>query len=335
MRGIDYSKWDKLNCSTSSSGSSRSSADVDENVDDEEGAYRDSGGAPKVTRLQYPSRVTLGPNGVQLDQAPPAASASPFAGAAPRPPVQHPAPSSSTSGHDAGESAKVGDSAAMATVCGGVDDAEDDEDLLFESLARNGGREGAHHWWTQTEDTATVSFLVPWETTGKSVTLFRLYETQEKEEGALERCRAHLEIHISPSPPTPVAAASARLTGPPSPAAPLCIHGVLRFPVKLTEDLIDGCWQLHRMPKRHLRLLVVQLFKEPVGHGMTLWWDRCFTTDTQSVIADPHAIPDRVRRAATVPGSSEKAAQFRQVWAEAHEEFRRRRGEEQRRRSSS
>ncbi|AYU83056.1 hypothetical protein, conserved [Leishmania donovani] len=334
MPGIDYSKWDKLTGSGTSSGSEYEGDRADK-------AHDDSSRSPQVTRLEYPSRVTLGPNGVQLEQVPPKASASPFPGTNAPPkethngsvavarcpikeessPAEHgtgaPKATSNSTGNTAGR--RDEDQERMDTT-------DDDEDLLYESLARSGGREGSHHWWTQTEDTVTVSFLVPWETKSKSVTEFRLYEARSTTAPESDLHQAHLEITIL-VPPACLMSASG---GPSASAAPLRIHQVFRYPVKLSEDLIDGCWQLHFMPRRHLRLLVVQLFKEPVGLGMTLWWDRCFVTDTTSVIADTQAIPDRKRRMEATPGSKEKAEQFRKVWADAHEEFRRRMQERKR-----
>ncbi|CBZ30804.1 conserved hypothetical protein [Leishmania mexicana MHOM/GT/2001/U1103] len=334
MPGIDYSKWDKLSDSGTSSG-------TEDEGDRDDREHDDSSRHPQVTRLEYPSRVTLGPNGVQREQAPPTASASPFRETSAPPKETHNGSvavaccpikeESSRAEHDTG--APKASSYSTRNTAGRRDDdqecmdaTDDDEDLLYESLARNGGREGSHHWWTQTEDTVTVSFLVPWETKGKSVTEFRLYEACSTTAPESELHQAHLEITIL-VPPACLTSASG---GPSASPGPLRIHEVFRYPVKLSEDLIDGCWQLYFMPKRHLRLLVVQLFKEAVGCGMTLWWDRCFVTDTTSVIADTPAIPDRKRRTQATPGLKEKAEQFRKVWADAHEEFRRRMQERKR-----
>ncbi|KAG5467373.1 hypothetical protein CUR178_01016 [Leishmania enriettii] len=327
MPGIDYSKWEQLKYSSSSD------TESDFGRDDE--GHHGGRAAPQVTRLEYPSRVTLGPNGVQLEQVPPQASASPFPrtsasltatpgdGTAVAHPIhKRPSLAEVDAVTPIVSSASTGDATGrQGDDRGRVDATEDDEDLLYESLARNGGREGAHHWWTQTEDTVTVSFLVPWETKGKWVTEFRLYEAPAATAGESELYHAHLKISIQAPPACLMAARSDACASP----APLHIDQVFRYPVKLSEDLIDGCWQLLSMPKRHLRLLVVQLFKEPVGLGMTLWWDRCFLTDTASVIADTHTIPDRMRRMQATPGSKEKAQQFREAWADAHAEFRRRR----------
>ncbi|GET92768.1 hypothetical protein, conserved [Leishmania tarentolae] len=329
MPGIDYSKWDKLtdSCSSTSDTDSEGYRDEKEN--------HGSGRAPQVTRLEYPSRVILGPNGVQLEQVPPQASASPFRGTSAAPQETHDGSVAAATCQINGAppyaqphtGAQQNNSHPADNRSGRQDDeqermdaTDDDEDLLYESLARNGGREGFHHWWTQTEDTVTVSFLVPWETKGKWVTKFRLYEAPSETAPESELHQAHLEIAIQAPPARPMSASG----GPPAPPAPHLIHEVFRYPVKLSEDLIEGCWQLHFLPKRHLRLLVVQLFKEPVGLGMTLWWDRCFVTDTTSVIADTQTIPDRKRRMEAMPALKGTVAQFRNVWEEAHEEFRRR-----------
>ncbi|KAG5492670.1 hypothetical protein JKF63_01249 [Porcisia hertigi] len=327
MPGIDYSKWDRLNCSSTSSSDGSSDDDHDE--------YRGGSRSPRVTRLEYPSCVTTGPNGVQLVPPPREASTSPFLGintqctttpgsSGASAFLMNPGSSSADPGGTKGKGTSDVTGSTIGTRQGGqerVDAADDDEDLLYERLARNGGREGSHHWWAQTEDTVTVSFLVPWETNSKSVTAFRLYEGGEVPVQESGQRNAHLEITIH-LPPARVASTSGAQAAPPS---PLYISKVFRYPVKLSEDLIDGCWQLHRMPKRHLRLLVVQLFKESLGLGMVLWWDRCFSTDTISVIADTRTLPGRMQRAEATPGSrNDKVEQFRKVWADAHEEFRRR-----------
>ncbi|KAG5466833.1 hypothetical protein LSCM1_01010 [Leishmania martiniquensis] len=325
MSGIDYSKWEQLKYSSSGT-------DSDLDKDDEE--HNSSVREPQVARLEYPSRVILGPNGVRLEQAPPQASATPFSGTNVAPTATqggntvttHPSNKESSLAESDVATAGVGtDSTGTTTLRKSEgqkhrDADDDDEDLLYENLARNGGREGAQHWWTQTEDTVTVSFLVPWETKGKWVTEFRLYEAPAAMTQETERQYAQLEIAIQ-APPAYLTPGGSHTCAPP---APLRIHRVFRYPVKLCEDLIDGCWQMQFMPKRHLRLLVVQLFKEPVGLGMTLWWDRCFLTDTASVIEDTHMIPDRMRRIQATPGSKERTEQFRKVWADGHEEFRRR-----------
>lgn len=330
MSGIDYSKWDKLNCSTSSSTSSRcDSDDVDEQSAQHthrsrDGGNKNSNGAPKVTRLKYPSRVTLGPSGVQLASAPPKATASPFA-----PSLSEPPQRSTVRNEAANANANNGKSLTASN--GGVEenleneDDEDDEDLLYHSLARNGGREGTEYWWSQREDCATVSFLVPWDATAKDVTHFSLSEVQS--ETSSGPSHAQLDVTVTVAPRRQTSTAQANEEQAPTESVSLRISKQFRYPIKLTDDLVAGCWQLHRMPRRHVRLLVVEVFKEPIGHGMTLWWDRCFVSDTVSVI-DTQQIPDRVRGASGAAASGvaaqTKAEEFRKVWDEAHEEFRRR-----------
>ena len=327
MSGIDYSKWDRLECSSSSSSSSGGS-DEEPRPNDEHTSSGDRG-APKVTRLEYPTHITLGPSGVQLGKAPPKASATPF-----HPSVsQRQVPqletsvqnaelttgftSSSTSPRDATQQLHSNEE--------GADAADEDEDLLYESLARNGGREGTEHWWSQTEDSATVSFLVPWETTAKMVTRFNLHEVRDDTTGqhhAQLDVLIHTPAHSSTAVPLNVENADATFSPSSGGVVHLCKR--FRYPIKLSEELVEGCWQLHRMPHRHVRLLVVEVFKEAIGQGMTLWWDRCFVSDSVAVI-DTQKIPDRVQTAAAGGTAAQtKAEQFRQVWDDAHEEFRRR-----------
>lgn len=325
MSGIDYSKWDKFDCN-SSSGSSNTDSSADE-ADEGHGGSA----APQVTRLEYPTRVTLGPSGVQLASPPPKATASPFLSPAPLRTVQNSSAMVETSEQteaSASESlvkAKPKDEHVREEGGDGNhdddDDAEAEEDMLYESLARNGGREGGEHWWSQSEDSATVSFLIPWETTAKCVSAFHLREVRD---GASDSYRAQLDVTLQLTPHA--AKATPQMNEEDVSALPRVVYicKQFRYPIKLAEELVEGCWQLHRMPRRHVRLLVVEVFKEPIGQGMTLWWDRCFVSDTASVI-DTQQIPDRVQRgAAAGPGAAAKAEEFRRVWDEAHEEFRRR-----------
>ncbi|KPI90262.1 hypothetical protein ABL78_0644 [Leptomonas seymouri] len=325
MSRIDYSKWDKFECS--SSGGSDESNNSDEESDSR---HHTSGnhGPPTVTRLEYPTCVSLGPSGVQLAKAPTKASASPFNPTAP------PAPQKQSEGNTGGmkasetfcRSSSPHENAVRAHLDEErIDAADDDEDLLYESLARNGGREGAQHWWSQTEDCAIVSFHIPWDTTAKDVTEFHLHEIKDEES---KQYRAQLDVTIQVSfPHADPAVYHSGTAGAISPPAVMHICKQFRYPIKLSEELVEGCWQLHRMSQRRVRLLVIEVFKEPIGQGLTLWWDRCFVSDTASVI-DTQSIPDRVQRtAATGMCAREKAEQFRKVWDEAHEEFRRRRRE--------
>ncbi|KPA86230.1 hypothetical protein ABB37_00465 [Leptomonas pyrrhocoris] len=322
MSRIDYSKWDKLDCSSSGSNS-----DDDDNGDEgHDPNHRSCGtrGAPRVTRLEYPSGVTLGPSQVQLTKAPPKASVSPFNPSAP-PAQQNTSEGSKT---DASQTEASGRSPLLngqpphaPLPAASIDATDDDEDLLYECLARNGGREGTQHWWSQTEDSAVVSFLIPWETTAKMVTDFNLREVKDEASG---QYRAQLDVTIQTAASHSGTAVQSNEEDPVATSAAMHLSRQFRYPVKLAEELVEGCWQLHRMPHRHVRLLVIEVFKEPIGHGMTLWWDRCFVSDTASVV-DTQTIPDRVQRiAAAGPDAQEKAKQFRKVWDEAHDEFRRR-----------
>jgi hypothetical protein len=338
MPGIDYSRWDKLECSSSSN--STASDDANNEEKDWDGGHhtgdsKSERGVPKVVRMGHPTSVTVGPSGVQLSRPHHKALASPFRPSASlqqMPPTQKedadmlksPSPVSSTPQACEGRHAtQMNEEGSFVDVVGeGGGDKDDDEDLLYYRLARNGGREGTQHWWSQTEDSATVSFLVPWVTTAKMVTDFSLREVKSE-----ESCQHHARLEATiQMPPRSVDAAGdeERQAGSTPPAAALHICREFCYPIKLAADLVEGCWQLHRMPQRHLRLLVVEVFKEPIGQGMTLWWDRCFVTDTVAVV-DTRTISDRVQRAAAAGfAAQEKADQFRKVWDEAHEEFRRR-----------
>ncbi|ORC92223.1 Low complexity protein [Trypanosoma theileri] len=274
MSGIDYSKWDKLSDSSASDND-----DNDNNYDNNEGKVT---GDPRVTQLQYPSRVTIGPDGIHMETMPPKATVSPFG--------KTNATTTTT--------VPVQSSAIKTSQDVYKNEQEEEDEMMYFNLTRNGGCEGDSHLWSQTRDTATVSFILPtMETKAKDICNFRLIAEEQQDR-------------------TSVCVLSFSLRG---------IEGerryVFRYPVKVDEDIVDGCWQLHSLPTRSLRLLIVQLVKEPVAMGMSLWWDKCFVTD-QTVI-DTRKIADRNN------GAAARAEEFKKVWDQAHEEFKKRIDERQ------
>ncbi|RNF11792.1 Low complexity protein [Trypanosoma conorhini] len=271
MPGVDYSKWDKF-CDSDDSGG-------------DEGA---KSGRPCVTRLQYPSRVTVGPGGVHMEASPPLATASPFTGgsgaaAAAATARADPAPGGKPPSQQ-GAPKEVKDDAEA--------EAEEDE-MMYNNLTRNGGRERDSHLWSQTRDTASVSFILPsMATKAKDIVNFRLCAEERPDGGSV--C---------------VLTFSTR-------GVEEERRCVFRYPVKLDSDVVEGCWQLHSLPSRSLRLMVVQLVKEPVAVGMSLWWDRCFVTDRTTV--DTRTLADRSGAEAL------RGEQFQRAWHQAHEEFKKR-----------
>ncbi|CBH14751.1 hypothetical protein, conserved [Trypanosoma brucei gambiense DAL972] len=304
MPGIDYSKWDKI-CDSDDSGSGDSATP----------------GKPRVTQLEYPSRVTISSSGVHMVNTPSQATVSPF-----REPLSGsnnknnnnesrgaPLPawtSSSSNAVDGG--GIIGASSASAHNCdsparsGGVpcgdkytprcnddSDGESEDHMMYNNLIRNGGREGESHIWSQTRDTVSVSFILPnMNTKAKDIQNFSLEE--EEQPNHTSSCVISFSVKGD----------GGRR------------RYVLRYPVKVDEDTVEGCWSLHSLPAYPLRLLVVQLVKESMALGMTLWWDRCFIAD--QTIIDTTKISERNGADAT------RAEAFRQSWEKAHEEFKRR-----------
>lgn len=320
MSRIDYSKWDRLEVSSS---------DEDQESDEEcEGETRGSGhtlssrhhahtaGKPQVTTLTHPSRVTVGPDGVQVEAALPLATASPFRsppqttttttpgttpppnGAAVATDVRSVTGLQSTGGSEK-QSARVVETAPC-------EEADVEENALYNALTHNGGREGDDHLWAQSNDTVTISFIVPMATKAKDVIAFRVFA---KEPGTSPVDRPLIVFDLAPPP----LRAEKGLT------ATRHVEKELCYPVKLQEDVLDGCWQLQTLPSRGLRLLVVQLSKENVVYGATLWWDRCCTTDTLSTI-NTLTIADRK----DLPKEAAEAEARRNVWKEANDRFRQR-----------
>lgn len=281
--GIDYSKWDQLVCSSDESTCSDSESHIGEPVFNNE-AYPSSGKAT-VTKLSYPSRVTVGPGGVHLHATPPTATESPFR-TVPQP--RELAPTTPM-----GEQTRPAAPDAHAI---------EEEELLFHNLTRNGTREGNSHLWCQTADSVTVSFLVPLGTRSKHIGNFRVCNTDNPNDVPIRRTTIEFTV-------LPCDGSSA--TGPLS-----HIQRTFRYCVKDEEDLLAGSWQLLSIPSEGLRLMVVELFKEPVGSGITHWWDKCFVTDTATV--------ETTQLAGRGTASDTRKAELAAVWTEAHDEFKRR-----------
>ncbi|KEG10919.1 Low complexity protein [Trypanosoma grayi] len=279
MSGIDYSKWDKFCESDESDGS--------------EGAS----GRPSVTRLQYPSRVTVGPNGVHMETVPPKATASPFNGTSDVTLTNCAIPTTTASAADA--AASCNSSVVPPSVPKSRQDDEMEEDeMMYRNLTRNGAHEGESHIWSQTQDTASVSFILPtMQTKGKDIYNFRLCAEEQPDRTSL--CVLSFGVR--------------GLQGE--------RRFVFRYPVKVDDEVVEGCWQLHSLTTKSMRLMVVQLVKEPVGVGMSLWWDKCFLTDQTTV--DTTKISGRSDAAAA------RAEQFQKTWEEAHAEFKNRISERQ------
>ncbi|RNF03684.1 Low complexity protein [Trypanosoma rangeli] len=274
MSGVDYSKWDKF-CDS----------------DESDGEDEVKGGRPCVTRLQYPSRVTVGPNGVHMETPPPLATASPFVDGS----VAAVAHNTATAVTAITNPASGGELSLQQSAPKEVkDDDEAEEDaMMYYNLTRNGGREGQSHLWSQTRDTASVSFILPsMSTKAKDIVNFRLC-SEEQPDGSSVCVLTFSTRGVE---------AERRY--------------VFRYPVKLDSDVVEGCWQLHSLPSRSLRLMVVQLVKEPVAVGMSLWWNRCFVTDQTTV--DTRTLADRSSTEAL------RGEQFQRVWQEAHEKFKKR-----------
>lgn len=299
---VDYSKWDKLQYSDDDDQSENEDSLVDS--EDDEPVHRapasssrphseDSGAGrrPVVTRLDHPSSISIGPSGIEV-QHPPRATASPFLAS----PPQRFAPSSQneTANAEPVSSTELVSKQADDTIDDNCDDLEDD--LLLTKLTRN-GQKCERYFWSQTREMATFVVVLPSLTIrGGNIYNFSISSTGSSDvpvDGA-----ARLSFAVS----TPATGVVERFSF------------SLRYPIKVDEDIIDGCWQLHTLPTQQLRLLVIELHKDPIGHQLYLWWDRACVGETP---IDTTKLQDR---------SQERMApsSVQQVWDEAHEEFRRR-----------
>lgn len=298
---VDYSKWDKLQFS------GEEGSDKDEDLVDSEddepvkvspspSSYSSDGGnrRPVVTRLDHPSSISIGPDGLHV-QHPPKATSSPFLAGPPTivpsaaPPAHHqqreittatlaPAPQSATN---------VAEDA--------TDDLEDD--LLLSKLTRN-GQNCHHYFWSQTREMATLVIVLPaLSVRGGNIHDFQIVRTAESSDVAVEGA-ARLSFSVSTTETKVIEKMSF----------------TLRYPIKCDEETVEGCWQLHTLVSKSMRLMVVELHKDPIGHQLYLWWDRACIGEAP---IDTTKLEDR---------SKERMAptEVQQVWEEAHEEFRRR-----------
>ncbi|CCW69452.1 unnamed protein product [Phytomonas sp. Hart1] len=358
MSGIDYSKWDHIVASESSFGSDISCSSCvedarysdlkrDNGVENYSGKpYSENEGnrKPRVVKLSQPSRVMIGPGGVQLSTGSdgyPKAMASPFQSEPSKGAKQNETSDQnqqlcSSNPNDAPfHPPKVPTSCETEEMkkCTGGDnkdageeEEENDEEILYRNLTLNGGREGDSHLWAQTDDTLTVSFIVPMDTRGKVVKRLCIYNKEgshERESAANEEADEEKEKDISKNNEFVSASTIMRTQISISFASPHPL-GELRqtfsYRIKTDDELLEGCWELLTLPKRELRVLVVHLFKEAIGAGITFWWDRCFVSDSTSVV-DTRALASRRDTPSTAACKSEKAEVFQKVWKEAHEMF--------------
>jgi hypothetical protein len=300
---VDYSKWDKLQYSDEEGDdqSDRDGSLVDS--EDEEPVKRPSvsssvpfaedsgvGRRPVVTRLDHPSSISIGPSGIEV-QHPPKATASPFLAAPPLvvatspSDVEHAPLTLQTAPRAEGQAENVSEDA---------DDLEDD--LLVSKLTRN-GQNCDRYFWSQTREMATFVVVLPsLNVRGGNIHNFSIISTGSSDVASDGAARVSFAV-------------SAPDTGLVEP-----FSFSLRYPIKTDEDTVDGCWQLHTLATKGMRLLVVELHKDPIGHQLYLWWDRACVGESP---IDTTKLEDR---------SKEKMApsNVQQVWDEAHEEFRRR-----------
>lgn len=379
MSAFDYSKWDALSATSSEdseaadSGGELNPVAAPANSSSSSMPPPASSGGDAADRLHavkltYPSRVTIGPDGVHTEQGrPPRATASPFQ-PWPTPPVTDgvattPTTDTTTTAATVTATAPAARHHAMVENANGNDD---DDEILYYKLTENGGREGNSHLWAQTRERATVSLVVPFRTKASDIRGFRLrsdgnafsrgntapnkeHDEEEEEEGTGARAalvtaltrRCAIAFSNEREADTEEVADTRnrceftfRYTVKTAPARDphneeaTGSHGAVD--TSADDDAFDAsCWQLQTLPSLRLRLLVVHLTKEPVALGVHHWWDRCFATDTESIV-DTTAIRARQQQqqgsggVATAAAAGAGPSAFRRAWEEAHASFRQR-----------
>ena len=298
---MDYSKWDKL--------------ELDE--DD------DVRGAPRVTRLEGPQRITIGgPGGLSVGGAP--AKQSSAAVKRPGGALDYSKWDSLEVDDDDDEDGDYDDDdgaeeaglaklerhvqqqqsrhaepavpAPQAPETGAVPApavaASQSHESTLAKLTRNGAqREG--YLWTQTESEVVLSVLLPAGTRARNVSL----EVRRPQSLATEEC-ARVVVALRGAP------------------APL-LDAELAFAVELPqateeEEAEELDWEVVDFEPAGRRLLRLTLRKQ-VPHGVVLWWTRALKGEEPPL--DSQAFPDR--RRALKPGQED-------VWAEAQRMFQQR-----------
>lgn len=242
---IDYSKWNAFN---------------DEDSDVENLAACSE---PHFTRLERPSQVVVGPDGLTVGEE-----------------------SACSGAHKLCENISeeieaLGESCLM------------NDTSVYSKLSTNGAKESDSHWWSQTETTVSVSFSIPSEIKAKDILKFRVQEKESIHNGN-SLLRPHLEL-------------SYKKRG----GEVVEILKEFFYPLNLDSDLLEGCWEIEKIGEQ--RVITFQFFKKEVAKGVSLWWDRCFSTDVARVDLDSLA----ERR-------GNKSTQFKQVWEDAHQLFKQR-----------
>mmetsp|Transcript_20299 Transcript_20299/g.23396 ORF Transcript_20299/g.23396 Transcript_20299/m.23396 type:complete len:302 (-) Transcript_20299:34-939(-) len=291
-RPIDYSKWDRFGDGESEDEHQESEEEAENPTDaevEEHAAIR----KPQVTRLDHPSSVTIGPDGLQV-KFPEKASASPFSMQCPKF-VSSTAPSTTSSTVHSSQTLRSQQCEADIT-----DDLEDD--LLLSKLSRDGQQvasivgvsASAPYLWSQTRETVTLSiFLQNSAIRGSQIQNFRVTKLVDVTDCSTEgSSRVAFSVFGGGE-----------------------VSLILRYPVKCDEERIEGCWNLHTLSSKQQKLMVIQLDKEDFANGVYLWWDRACIGETP---IDTTKLEGRKQQ------SVEAQQKWSTVWEDAHKEFRRR-----------
>ena len=298
---MDYSKWANMT--------------TDDDEDDESPPRK-----PRVTRLEGPSRITLG--GGQRQEPPPAcyASAAPAAPTATQKRVgtlgeqyakwdhfveeedgSDEEPTTYDEANDWEDPLDDREQARLREVLHGSSSAaptpssaasSSSRGSAFETLRARLTRNGAareRHLWGQTESEVEVSVLLPAGTRAKDL------RPDLVAADPLSGTKQRLVVH--------------RMNA--KGAEPL-FSDALAYPVAQPESAEDLAWEVSDYEPSALngRRVLRLTFRKEAPHGIVLWWERCFMGEEK---CDTQVFPDR-RHAG-------KAEQIQSVWAEAQRMF--------------
>lgn len=168
-----------------------------------------------------------------------------------------------------------------------------EESTNLAKLFRNGAKEEGSHWWCQSEDRVTISFLVDPRVRAKDVSEVSLEEVKVNHSG---------NDIIRPCLTFAIKSTTNEVTR---------VTKIFAFLLDLGAGDIESCWELQTIAGK--RFLLFSLQKKNVPNGVVVWWNRCFLDDVSEV--DTTTIADRKITSDTI--------KFKQMWEQAHESFKR------------
>ena len=287
-RGIDYSKWDKMDFSD----------DSEDDGSDEDG---DTTGVaarvrPRVTKLDGPTRVTRESGGtIRIEGGSETSSVTP------------------PHGYSVAKKRPITDCGNDGTGHRGIEPSTPPADAIASQLTRNGG------WFVD----APTSSRVYWSQNREEVEIAVVFDTAEistrdlcvKLTGALPYLDRKAAVGGEACGRLVMSAVKS------SGERKVLLDGMLPQFIHLAEDEEEVEWEIDKFGKRTERVARVTLRKAVPMNGLFIWWDQplahCPKIDV-SCIEDRYTKPVE----GVIADHKSQQVQIKEVWDEAHRMFR-------------